>query len=339
MQQDSDMDRIPAIDLSPFLSGQDRTTVIEDFRVACEKIGFVVICGHGMPATLLDAAFAQSRTFFDQPDAVKRQATPSSPGQQRGYHGIATRNLGRTLGADVPPDLRESFFLGPIDDQRAYYAFLPEAQPSYAPNILPVSPPEFAPTLTALYREFERLSQDLLRVFALALDLPEYWFTDKIGRHFSIMSSHHYPPLQQQPKPGQLRTGAHTDFGAMTILAMTDAAGGLEVRMPDETWAPVVAQKHELVINLGDMMARWTNGRWASIVHRVANPPAISLAESRRQSVGYFMHPNYDAPIKCIPTCLVSGAAPRYPEITAGRHIRDKIAQSHKPTVVTSDAG
>jgi len=87
-----------------------------------------------------------------------------------------------------------------------------------------------------LYRGFERLSQDLLRVFALALDLPEEWFADKIGRHFSIMSSHHYPPLQEQPHPGQLRTGAHTDFGAVTILAMTDAAGGLEVRMPDGAW-------------------------------------------------------------------------------------------------------
>jgi isopenicillin N synthase-like dioxygenase len=143
------------------------------------------------------------------------------------------------------------------------------------------------------------------------------------------MSSHHYPPLQEQPRPGQLRTGAHTDFGAMTILAMTDAAGGLEVRMPDGAWAAVVARRDELVVNLGDMMARWTNGRWASTVHRVANPPVVNLAESRRQSIGYFMHPDYDAPIRCIPTCVEAGTAPHFPEITAGMHIRNKIAQSH----------
>ena len=95
-------------------------------------------------------------------------------------------------------------------------------------------------------------------------------------------------------------------------------------------WAPVLAGPDELVINLGDMMARWTNGRWASTVHRVANPPVISLAASRRQSIGYFMHPDFDAPIRCIPTCRTEGAAPRFPEISAGMHIRSKIEQSHK---------
>ena len=323
------MDQVPAIDLAPFLSRRDPTGVASEFRAACEEIGFVVICGHGLPQQLIDRAFAQSRGFFELPPKVKLRETPGIAGQQRGYHGLATRNLGRTLGADVPPDLRESFFLGPIDDHRAHYAFMPEAVASYAPNILPEQPPDFAATMIALYRGFERLSQDLLRVFALALELPETWFADKIGRHFSIMSSHHYPPLQEQPRPGQLRTGAHTDFGAMTILAMTDAAGGLEVRMADGAWVAVVARPNELVVNLGDMMARWTNGRWASTVHRVANPPVVNLAESRRQSIGYFMHPDYDAPIRCIPTCVEAGAAPRFPEITAGTHIRNKIAQSH----------
>jgi isopenicillin N synthase-like dioxygenase len=324
------MDQVPAIDLAPFLSGGDRESVVSAFRTACQEIGFVVICGHGVPDGLTGRAFAQSRAFFDLPPEVKHQSTPGIAGQQRGYHGLATRNLGRTLGADVPPDLRESFFLGPIDDHRAHYTFMPQAVASYAPNILPEHPPAFAATMIELYRGFERLSQDLLRVFALALELPETWFADKIDRHFSIMSSHHYPPLQEQPRPGQLRTGAHTDFGAMTILAMTDAAGGLEVRMPDGAWVSVVARPNELVVNLGDMMARWTNGRWASTVHRVANPPVVNLAASRRQSIGYFMHPDYDAPIRCIPTCVGEGATPLFPEITAGMHIRDKIAQSHK---------
>ncbi len=323
------MDQVPAIDLAPFLSGHDKTAVVRELRAACERIGFVVVCGHGLPERLVDRAFAQSRAFFDLPPAIKGQVTPSIAGQQRGYHGLATRNLGRTLGADVPPDLRESFFLGPIDDHRAHYAFIPEAAASYAPNILPEQPPGFSPTMIELYRGFEGLSRDLLRVFALALELPETWFDDKIGRHFSIMSSHHYPPLQEQPRPGQLRTGAHTDFGAMTILAMTDATGGLEICMPDGAWVPVVARPSELVVNLGDMMARWTNGRWASTVHRVANPAVVNLAESRRQSIGYFMHPDYDAPIRCIPTCVEAGTTPRFPDITAGMHIRNKIAQSH----------
>lgn len=324
------MDRVPSIDLIPFRLGTDRLPVIDAVRAACEQIGFLVISGHGIDQALLAEAFAQSRAFFDQPLPHKRRAAPPIARRQRGYHELASRNLGKTLGADVPPDLRESFFLGPIDDHRAHYAELAEAAESYAPNVLPTEPPGFTPTMIALYRSFERLSEDLLRIFACALELPELWFAEKIDRHFSIMSTHHYPPLTEPPQPGQLRTGAHTDFGAMTILAMTDAAGGLEVLMPNGRWSGVVAGQGELVVNLGDMMARWTNGRWASTVHRVVNPPVINLAESRRQSIGYFMHPNDDAPIICIPTCRSDAAAPRFPETTAGRHIRTKIAQSHK---------
>lgn len=324
------MDRVPAIDLAPFLSGRDRDAVVRPFRDACERIGFVVISGHGLPDSLLPRAFERSRAFFERPAEEKRRAAPPVQGRQRGYHGFATRNLGKTLGADVPPDLRESFFMGPLDDHQAHFAASPETTESYAPNVLPMQPPGFTDTMAELYRAFERLSQNLLQIFALALDLEETWFSDKIGRHFSVMASHYYPPLQEQPRPRQLRTGAHTDFGAMTILAMTEAAGGLEVMMPGGAWSPVAARQDELVISLGDMMARWTNGRWASTLHRVANPPVVNLAESRRQSIGYFMHPDYDAPIKCIPTCRADGAAPRFPEITAGMHIRHKIEQSHK---------
>ncbi len=274
------MDRVPSIDLTPFRRGTDRQPVVDAVRTACEQIGFLVISGHGIEPALLVEAFAQSRAFFDQPLADKRRAAPPIARRQRGYHEIASRNLGKTMGADVPPDLRESFFFGPIDDHRAHYADMAEAAESYAPNVLPEAPPHFTPTMIALYRSFERLSQDLLRAFACALELPELWFADKIDRHFSIMSTHHYPPLTEQPRPGQLRTGAHTDFGAMTILAMTDAAGGLEVLMPDGSWSSVVAKPQQLVVNLGDMMARWTNGHWASTVHRVVNPPVINLAES-----------------------------------------------------------
>lgn len=324
------MERVPTIDLAPFLDGSGRDRVVDAFRDACERIGFVVISGHGLPDGLLDRAFERSLAFFTSPEETKRHAAPPVPGRQRGYHGLATRNLGKTLGADVPPDLRETFFLGPVDSHRSHFSSLPEAAESYAANVLPTQPPAFTDTMIELYRGFERLSADLLRVFALALGLNEHWFEDKIRRHFSVMSSHHYPPLTQQPQPGQLRTGAHTDFGAMTLLAMTGSTGGLEVRMPGGTWAPVLAKPGEMVINLGDMMARWTNGRWASTVHRVANPPVLSLPESRRQSIGYFMHPDYDAPITCIPTCLEQNAVPLHEPITAGQHIRAKIETSHK---------
>ena len=325
---------IPVIDIAPFLNGRDKPAVARAVAEACERIGFLVVSGHGLDPGVVERAFERSRAFFDLPRAQKDRCHPTGPSRQRGFHGFATRGLAYTLGEDAPPDLRETFFLGPVDDHRAYFAGLPEAANAYAPNIYPSEPSGAAEALVAIYRAYERLSADLMRIFAVALEQPEDWFAGCIGRHFSILSSHHYPALREPPKPGQLRTGAHTDFGALTILAMTDAEGGLEVRMPDGAWQPVRPPPGTLVVNLGDMMARWTDGRWTSTLHRVANPRDLNSARSRRQTIGYFMHPDYDAPISAVPSCVPAGEAPKFPSISAGEHIAMKIAASHEGAAV-----
>lgn len=323
---------IPTIDIAPFLTGDPsgKPEVAKAFAEACRTIGFAVISGHGIPAETLTEVFQQGFAFFDQPDEVKARWHPTGEAKQRGYHGIATRGLSATLGKDAPKDLRESVFLGPLDDHSMAYAGVPEAATAYAPNLIPDQPVGADKALTGAYRAFERLSADLLRIVAVGLEMPEDHFAALIDRHFSILSAHHYPALTEPPLPGQLRTGAHTDYGALTILAMTEARGGLEVQMADGSWAPVAPQPGELVVNLGDMMQRWTNDRWVSTMHRVVTPDDLNDAMSRRMSIGYFMHPNFDAEIRCIPTCLSDGAAPRYSPITAGGHIRAKIEASHK---------
>lgn len=313
------MSAIPTIDIS-------RPGIAKQVARTCEETGFLVIAGHGFPLGLLERAQRELFAFFDLPAEAKNRWHPSGPAKQRGYHGFATRGLAYTLGEQTPPDLRESVFLGPVDDHRAYYAALPEAATSYAPNVIPEV---LQATLIPLYREYERLARDLMRIFAAALELPPGFFDGTLDRHFSIMSCHYYPVLEKPPLPGQLRTGAHTDYGAMTILAATDAQGGLEVRMPDGSWAGVSPGPGEFVVNLGDMMARWTNERWASTLHRVVNPP-LGVAQSRRLSIGMFVHPNYDQRIECVPTCLAAGEKPRYPAISAGEHIKRKIERSHE---------
>ncbi len=323
--------QVSSIDIAPFLSGdsEGRRMVAAAVVKACRESGFLVIAGHGLPEANLERAFLLTKRFFDLPQETKDRWHPSGPSKQRGYHAFATRGLAYTLERQVPPDLRETVFLGPVDDHRAHYRALSAARLSYWPNTIPTEPEGIDDALVTIYRDFERLAADLLRIFATALDMPEDHFTGKIDRHFSILSCHHYPELSEPPLPNQLRTGAHTDFGAMTILAMTDAKGGLEVQMPGGGWAVVQARPGELVVNLGDMMARWTNDRWKSTLHRVVNPPDLADAMSRRQSIGYFMHPNYDARIECFPTCLGEGQRPRYPAITAGEHIAMKIDKSH----------
>jgi len=323
---------VPTIDIAPFLAGDaaGKAAVARAFRAACEEVGFVVISGHGVPEETIQRLFERGYAFFDQPADVKARWHPTGPAQQRGYHGMATRGLSATLGKDAPKDLRESVFLGPLDDHSAAYAHLPEAATAYAPNLIPTEPEGIETALTDMYRAFERLSGDLLRIFAVALDLGEHHFAPLIDRHFSILSAHHYPALTEPPLPGQLRTGAHTDYGALTILAMTQSRGGLEVESKEGAWLPVAPADGELVVNLGDMMQRWTNDRWRSTMHRVITPDDLNDAMSRRMSVGYFMHPNYDAEISCIPTCLAPGAAPRHRPISAGGHIRAKIDASHR---------
>ncbi|EDP61981.1 oxidoreductase, 2OG-Fe(II) oxygenase family protein [alpha proteobacterium BAL199] len=325
------MDGIPTIDIAPFLNGSaaDKRAVADKVAAACRDIGFLVIAGHGIGRDTLERTFERSFAFYDLDAETKTRWHPTGAARQRGYHGVATRSLASTLGNKTPQDLRESVFLGPIDDHSAHFAALPDAATAYAPNLIPDQPDGVAEAFTGIYRAYERLSLDLLRIFAVALDLPEEHFTPLMGRHFSILGVHHYPALAAPPEPGQLRAGAHTDFGAMTILAMTEGRGGLEAQTPDGRWLPVLPQPGELVVNLGDMMQRWTNDRWVSTLHRVV-VPEIGDTGSRRLSIGYFVHPDFDADIRCIPTCLRPGEAPKHPPITAGQHIRAKIDRSHK---------
>ena len=321
--------RIPAIDIAPFLDRSDRAAVAARVARACEEIGFLTVTGHGIAPEVIERAFERSQAFFDLPRTRKDRYHPTGPSRQRGYHGFATRGLAYTLGKEAPPDLRESYFLGPVDDHREHFRSVPGAADAYAPNIYPDEPAGTPEALVKIYRAYEGLAADLLRILAVALGQPEDFFAGAIGRHFSILASHHYPPLDAPPAPGQLRTGAHTDYGALTILAMTEADGGLEVRMPDGRWRPVHPPPGALVVNLGDMMARWTNDRWTSTLHRVGNPGELGSTRSRRQTIGYFMHPDFDATIEAIPSCVPPDEAPNHPPISAGAHIASKIAVSH----------
>lgn len=322
---------IPTIDIAPFREGtaEHKRRVAHEVMMACERIGFLRIAGHGIAPGVFDRACHTAFAFFDLPLPEKQAAAAKTSGQQRGYAPFASKGLAATLGQDAPPDLRESFFLGPLDDHRVTYDDLPDAAVAYRDNIWPPQPHDFQMHIIAYYRAMENLGQILMAIFATALDLPETYFDDKIDKHFSIFAAHHYPVPTIPPLPGQLRTGAHTDFGSLTIIACTDAPGGLQVQMPDGEWCDVQPGPGELIVNLGDMMARWTNDRWTSTLHRVVNPPAENAAASRRLSLGYFMHPNYDARIECLPGCCHPGDRPLYPPTTAGRHIREKIEASY----------
>ncbi len=319
---------IPLIDIAPFAAdAAGKAAVARAVADACERVGFLAITGHGVDQALLDRAFAVSRAFFDLPVEEKLLYRPLGEVAPRGYAAMESKGLAGTLGAVTPKDLREQFMLGTLAPMPPEIAELPGAAGCYAPNIWPEQPEAYRPVFTALYRALEALAARLMRVFALGLELPEDYFADKIDHHFSVLGSNHYPALERPPLQGQLRTGAHTDFGSLTILCPTEAPGGLQVRAADDEWIDVQPLPGALIINIGDMMARWTNDRWRSTLHRVANPPDLAAAMSRRQSIAFFCHPNYDAEIRCLESCTDADRPPLYPPILAGEHMRMKMVK------------
>ena len=321
------MAQVPSIDISPFRSedGGARASVARAVAKACEEIGFFKISRHGVALDLVARAFATASDFFDLPQEIKDRSRPSESSSARGYHALRTKNLAKTLGYDNPPDLREQFYIGPLTSRSLEFAHIPGAAELYAENIWPQTPADYKAAFSEYYRQLERLGGTLMRIFAVALGVEERFFDDKIDRHFSTLPANHYPEPDGDPLPNQIRAGEHTDFGSLTILAVNGRVGGLQVKLKDGSWLDVTAEPDEFIVNIADMMQRWTNDRWLSNVHRVVNPRAEARSGSRRMSFGYFLHPNYDAEIACLPTCQGPGNPPRYKPVRAGDMMRQKL--------------
>jgi isopenicillin N synthase-like dioxygenase len=174
----------------------------------------------------------------------------------------------------------------------------------------------------------EALAARLMTMFAIALDLPPGFFHDKIDAHISALRVLNYPNQDRPPEPGQLRAGAHSDYGSLTILRQEQAPGGLQVVTRDGGWTDVPAIEGAYVVNIGDLMARWTNDRWVSTLHRVVNPPPDASGSTRRQSIAFFHQPNWDAKINCLPTCLDPTLGAKYDPIGSGAYLMSKFTST-----------
>ena len=185
--------------------------------------------------------------------------------------------------------------------------------------------------MKAYYLAVEDLALRLARCMALALGLAPGWFADKLDRHGSHLRLLHYPAPSHDLEPGQLRCGVHTDLGMMTILRNEAATGGLQVRPRGSDWIHAPAIDDTLIVNIGDLLMRWTNDRWVSTPHRVAVPEAGARSHSRRLSIAYFTRPNYDAPIACIGTCTDDEHPPRYEPTTVKVYNDTRFARGAGP--------
>ncbi len=324
---------IPLFDLGRFESTNpaEATAAARDLDSICREIGFVVIHNHGVPETVQTALYDAAQAFFDQPLDVKMAVRRPQHDQNRGYIPYGEETLARMHGGDTPPDFKEVFAIGPFGRPDDGYHSQARSYPNFAPNLWPARPPTLEPAMKACFLALEDLSFRLARCFALALGLPADWFRDKLDRHASQLRLLHYPVPDRELKPGQLRCGVHTDLSMMTILRNEAAAGGLQIRPRGSDWIDAPAIDDTFVVNIGDLLMRWTNDRWVSTPHRVTVPEAEARSRSRRLSIGYFTRPNYDAPIACIPTCIDAAHPPLYAPTTVKVYNDARFARGAGP--------
>ncbi|MGB1253531.1 MAG: isopenicillin N synthase family dioxygenase [Candidatus Promineifilaceae bacterium] len=302
------MTHIPIIDLTPYFDGSDKAGVAQQIGRACEEIGFFTISGHGISLDQIVAANAAAGAFFDRGLSAKHLLKRQDG---MGYLGPDGENLAASLDDAQVVDVKESLNLTlPIVD-----------------GMWPVSA-ELRQESGAYFTQLIALARDLMRLFALALELPEDWFEDKIDDARTILRLLNYPAISAETSPS--RAGAHTDYGTLTILWSPDSRG-LQAQSRSGEWVNVVAPPEHFIINIGDLMMNWTNDRWISTLHRVVRHP--DTAGKRRQSIAFFHNPNPDALIACIDSCQDVDNPPKYPPLLAKEHLEMKIAKSLGQTV------
>lgn len=315
---------IPVIDLSGALefgqsTSQKVTLVAQALREAGMASGFFYATGHGIAQALIDAQFDLTRRFFDLPLDRKNAISLAHSPAMRGFEGLGEQ----TLDDQARPDLKESFYCGieyPPD-----HPYVRKGYQSYGANQWPPEMPEMAAQCEAYIAAMRSLAQRLMQLMALALGLEEDYFDHTHNNPMITLRLLCYPP---QPAGADERTfgaGAHTDWGAITLLAQ-DHHGGLEVCMPDGSWLAATPMQGALVVNLGDMIPRWTNGMFHSNPHRVRN---VHSNGQKRYSIPFFYSPDYETSVVPIATCVPSGENPRYEPCSAGEHLHEMYLKTY----------
>jgi isopenicillin N synthase-like dioxygenase len=308
---------VHAIDLR-----DEKPAVARAIDDACRDTGFLLLSGHGVPQELCDRMLDACDEFYALPIERKRRLFVEDPAANRGYTGVGEEALAYTIGEETPPDLFEALTVGREDATGPYFD---EHRSYFEPNVWPAE----MPGLRGLFLEYEealrRVQRDVLAAMDLALGLPDGWFgectRDAIITTRSLLYERQAgagPPVKNQ-----MRLGAHTDYGVLTLL-LADEIPGLQVRR-DGAWHDVVPPRGTLIGNIGDLLARWTNDRWRSTLHRVVPPPPDGSDPVRRRAIARFLDGEPARVIECIPSCATPEHPPRYEPVHAGEWLRAKI--------------
>jgi len=319
---------VPVIDIAPFFAGTeaDRAAIAAALDTACRETGFFAIVGHGVDEALMARTRQMTVDFFALPAEEKLRVERPPQKVSRGYNRFMDRSLSYSLGVAAPPDLQEAFAFGPEGHAESDWAEGDPRSAMLAPNRWPARPAGFRETILAYDAAMRALGERVLDIVAVALGIDRAYFADKFDRQSSVGRLIRYPAQTQAPVEGQLRAGAHTDYGTITFLRGDPVPGGTEIRARSGEWLKVTTPPGGFVCNIGDALARWTNDRWVSTLHRVGNPPQAAGSVDRISLV-YFHSPNHDALIECIPGCA-GAEGPKYPPIAFADHYLGKLMKA-----------
>ncbi|KAI2670563.1 hypothetical protein LCP963914a_9821 [Penicillium roqueforti] len=326
---------IPVVDFA-YNSEAGRQRVAQELITACKEVGFVYIVNHSLPESMLDEAFHWSKLFFDLPQELKLKAPhPDGWAVHRGYSWPGLEKVSQAMSGDgldrqqlrEIPDFKESYDIGSDENVDQPNQWLPEEDL-----------PGFRDFMHRFYWQCFRVGGEILRTLAVGLDLDENHLLTRHSGHNNQLRLLHYPPIPAVAieTDRAARCPAHTDWSSITMLFQDDC-GGLEVEDVTQpgTFVPAPPVRNAIVMNVGDLLQRWSNDILMSTSHRVTLPPLPDRFEGtermtrRRFSIPYFMSPDPDTLIECIPSCVAEGEMAKYEPITQGNYNKMRASTNY----------
>lgn len=310
---------IPVIDLTDSYSDdlEKRKMIAWEIHKTCRDTGFFYVKNHKIPQAAMDNHLALAAKFFDLPLEEKLALDSKNEDSTRGYEAMAAQ----VLDEGSPPDLKEGFMASVDADENHRYTKM--NVPGTGRNQWPESLPDFKDGYESYVYQALDLGRHLARMVALSLELEETYFDECLKEPLHYGRILKYPPHPKDAAPNQLGAGAHSDWGLLTIL-LQDENGGLEVQNADGDWISASPIPGTLIINLGEMLPVITNGLYKATMHRVLN----NRSSNTRYSAPTFCDPEYFYKVKCASTCMPESGEPKFPEMTAGEHLRSMFEKT-----------